>query len=488
MLLRRLCLSVLIIAANVSAEQNIYTEISEQLLDTPIKFHEAVGLYNYPIGTKVVKKDGRKAIGSTLKHIYNTFNIMLDTKKNLKTKFQCVFNTFNNNINLVVKNKDDINSIKTYFKDSKKNGCKQIKPKGFLHFFSKTIQTSWSYMCKCGSKCGDKKTVTVRVDYVEGKKNRNTCIVGIEGSKDTENMFNRKMFKYSKVLGEEVVNGSDDETEGSRHTTVSLQLNIVHDTKQQHISSGTNVYVDKFWQKHKNRISANTPIFRFDMSHRKTTVEKEKLEEIIKSLPDKCKKNSMVPTFVESGITDSLYPVLYHGKPTTTFTPESKLYRDQFLECLESLKELKVSLGFYTDEAGLVTISKPLVDIERMDKLLKYLKNFYDTVREKNDTYVSNKVQLILKTNEDNMDILFSKIDPWLFKIKLILDFPRIVVFGSKFLQDDVFTNDSDKTSSDKEMNEGGFLYFSSQDTSHKDKSRGEGDTEYMVTIKNNFT
>eukprot|EP00919_Chromeraceae_sp_WS-2016_P038294 GHVR01091409.1.p1 GENE.GHVR01091409.1~~GHVR01091409.1.p1 ORF type:complete len:146 (+),score=51.69 GHVR01091409.1:16-453(+) len=142
MLLNTIYISLLIIIVYVSADdqKNVYRQISDKLLETPITFYESYGEYYEPMFTNNDKKEPSTHNTHTthtqdtnthkiyydmirvhdIKHTRNAFDIILDINKDFM--YKCILDLYSKDIIFLI-NKNIINmkNIEDHFTETKYN-------------------------------------------------------------------------------------------------------------------------------------------------------------------------------------------------------------------------------------------------------------------------------------------------------------------------------------------------------------------------------
>eukprot|EP00919_Chromeraceae_sp_WS-2016_P066588 GHVR01157530.1.p1 GENE.GHVR01157530.1~~GHVR01157530.1.p1 ORF type:complete len:322 (+),score=43.24 GHVR01157530.1:803-1768(+) len=310
-----------------------------------------------------------------------------------------------------------------------------------------------------------------------------TCMIGIAGSTDKNNMFYDKVFKFSKdqrvntggsdrihetyinesyiyeTNNNESYNNETNNNEIYNNKAYNGLMLIITDTKKQKnkwfwkrkknhendTNHDINIRVNNCWQRcyeKCNDYRLDMPDINytigFDMSYPSTLIEHQMFEDLIKSLPNKCNKGDL---YLKNGITRNEYIV-----------------SEELIGCLEilldTIKEQTLTFSFNKSESINVFISAPLLDKVLLEKLINYLKN-------KNES-------LNLMYQIETTDI-----NPWMIRVK-----PEVndeneasythtrVIFGSKLLEDKSFNK------------KGEFLHFYTSNTLES--------SQYIFNIKIN--
>eukprot|EP00919_Chromeraceae_sp_WS-2016_P073072 GHVR01172764.1.p1 GENE.GHVR01172764.1~~GHVR01172764.1.p1 ORF type:complete len:382 (+),score=46.30 GHVR01172764.1:1076-2221(+) len=357
--------------------------------------------------------------------------------------FKCFLNLYSSDIYLYFKN------INIYDDFLQSNFTEEFNATGCTETEDERDHEAYGMSYNCNykkDKHSNTKTVILHVRHNNNGNPHHRCIIGIKGSTERKNIFYNKMFTYSLTQQE---GGQQD----------ILQLVITDKPHQKPLKANkSEISVNSFWRRY---ITEDKKKFiGFDMSYPKTYVDTTEFTYIIDLLPREC-VNDKVKDKVLTAIKTNKYPVFYNGnfkmycyRSTNKSSKETHLketveYKEERAQFIKCLKALNVHTYYF-----FANKKSSIVDSKRMNELIRLLEEIYAQVDAYDFKFVSEQdrdTKLTLKNNDiykyvsnDNIDyndIIYSKIDPWLFQEDEKK--PGSVVFGSRFYE-----------------REGEFLYF----------------------------
>eukprot|EP00919_Chromeraceae_sp_WS-2016_P066587 GHVR01157529.1.p1 GENE.GHVR01157529.1~~GHVR01157529.1.p1 ORF type:complete len:504 (+),score=81.88 GHVR01157529.1:27-1538(+) len=486
-------ISVLIVGYT-SAEPNIYEQISDQL-SRPILFYNDIEEQR-PSASNLRYENTPVP---PLSYRRNAFTMILKNERSKELMFKCVLNEDTSDIYMTLPRN-------LYEKDFYTHaGCKEIrqdKGNNGLPYNnnndndnndnndkdndddddetdSEKKEAKYNIIFECKKTHNffyRKKTVTLHIEILESSTAMTTCMIGIAGSTDKNNMFYDKVFKFSK--DQRVNTGGSDRI----HETYINESYIYETNNNESYNNETNnneiynnkaynglmlIITDKknkwFWKRKKNHendtnhdinIRVNNCWQRcfedckennafdvpninytvaFDMSYPSTLIELQMFNEVFKSLPSACRKNDTVKEHLLEGITNNKYHV-----------------SESFINCLKTIN-VPMKLSFTTENGVKLKFSGPLVDEVLLQKLINYLEE--------------KKIKTHL------IQIETTDINPWMIRVRpeKVEDqktHARVII-GSKMLEDKSFNK------------KGEFLHFYTPILSNTLKS-----SQYIFNIK----